>query len=340
MKKNIKYSVIIVLYLGLIPIFHSCKKEEVPTLTTDAITNVTNSGATCGGNITSEGTGTVINRGVCWSITNSNPTITNNKTFDGSGTGSFISSVTGLNGGTKYYIRAYATNSSGTGYGNIITFTTNDIPKTVTDIDSNIYNVVTIGTQIWMKENLKVSRYRNGDPILTGLSDSNWSTTTSGAYTIYNNDNLNNVTYGKIYNWYSVSDNRQLCPTGWHVPSDYECNQLAAFADPDGMTTDLTGIWISNSAGAKLKEAGTLHWLPPNSDATNQTGFTALPSGLVGGDGQFYWIGTFTDFWTSTEYTNDTTLVWFIELNCYNPGIWHYHRNKVNGISVRCILDN
>ena len=94
--------------------------------------------------------------------------------------------------------------------------------NTVTDIDGNVYNTVTIGTQVWMKENLKVSKYRNGDPIPTNLTDAAWGAATTGAYSIYNNDAANNTTYGKLYNWYAVVDSRNLCPVGWHVPSDAE----------------------------------------------------------------------------------------------------------------------
>lgn len=341
MKPYLTDSILIVLVIAFVPLFHSCQKEEeVPTLTTNSVTNVSFSKATCGGNITYEVTTTVNIRGVCWSSLNKNPTIADSKTFDGSGAGSYISDVTNLTGGTNYYVRAYATNAAGTGYGNIVTFSTNDIPKTVTDIDGNVYNSITFGTQTWLRENLKVSRYRNGDAILTGLSDSDWSSTKLGAYAIYNDDNLNNVTYGKLYNGYAVTNSRQLCPTNWHIPSDYEWYLLVVNVDSYGLTIDAAGSWSSNSVGAELKEMGTTHWLPPNSDATNQTGFTALPSGLVGGDGQYYWIGTFCIFWTSTEYSIDITRVWFIEFSTWGPGIWHYHSSKNNGHSVRCILDN
>jgi hypothetical protein len=120
---NIAGFIFITLFISLI---YSCRKKEVPTLTTSVITNITGTSATSGGTIISEGSGTVVSKGVCWG-TGIDPTITDNKTTDGAGTGSFTSNISGLNGSTKYYIRAYATNSAGTAYGNEISFATNSI---------------------------------------------------------------------------------------------------------------------------------------------------------------------------------------------------------------------
>jgi uncharacterized protein (TIGR02145 family) len=126
----------------------------------------------------------------------------------------------------------------------------------VTDIDGNVYNTVTIGTQVWMAENLKTTKYRNGDVITTGLLDTPWHSTTSGAYAIYNNDNANNTTYGKLYNFYSVADSRNLCPTGWHVPSKSEFDQMINYLG--GNQIAYSKIIQGGSSGFNLMFGGSL----------------------------------------------------------------------------------
>jgi hypothetical protein len=190
----------------------------LPVITTLNISEITETTAQSGGIITSDGGATVTARGVCWSI-NSLPTVADDRTVDGSGSGSFASSITGLTGITIYYVRAYATNSVGTSYGNIITCTT-------TDIDGNTYQIIKIGDQWWMAENLKVTHYRNGEAIPNVTDGATWAGLTTGAYCEYNN-NINNVAiYGRLYNWYAVNDGRNLAPVGWHVPSDAELQIL------------------------------------------------------------------------------------------------------------------
>jgi hypothetical protein len=183
--------------IGLFSMFNSaCKKSSdntsqesvtVPVLTTSNVTNINSTSATCGGNITSIGGGTITARGVCWSTTQ-NPTVVNSKTSDGSGTGSFTSNLLGLSPATPYYVRAYATNSVDTGYGAQATFITLPaIPGTVTDYDGNVYHTVTIETQVWLAENMKVTHYRNGDPINTAKSMRNLKfPSTAGQYWDYN----------------------------------------------------------------------------------------------------------------------------------------------------------
>ena len=183
--------------------------------------------ASSGGNITDNGGSTITSRGVVWN-TSGNPTISDSKTIDGSGTGSYVSNMVGLSPRTTYYVRAYATNNTGTAYGNEQTFTTTAISPTVTDIDGNTYNTVQIGTQVWMSENLKTSRYRNGGSIPYVLGNTEWQSLTSGAWSYYNHDEANNVIYGKLYNWYTTQGDT-LCPTGWHVPSDAEWTTLTTY---------------------------------------------------------------------------------------------------------------
>jgi uncharacterized protein (TIGR02145 family) len=303
----------------------------LPTLTTTAASAISSSTASSGGNISSDGGGSITARGVCWT-TSQNPTIAlSTKTSDGTGSGIFSSSLTGLAPNTLYYVRAYATNSAGTAYGNQVSFTTTTAGST-TDVDGNTYTTVTIGTQVWMKENLKVSKYRNGDAIPTNLDNATWQSTTSGAYAIYNNDAANNTTYGKLYNWYAVADPRGLCPTGWHVPSDAEWTTLENF---------LGGAVV---AGGKMKSTGTIKagtglWYSPNQDATNSSGFTAFPGGVYWDSGSFSSsLGSYAYWWSSTE--NSSTYAWIRTLYYANGGSYRLDgARKAIGFSVRCLRD-
>jgi uncharacterized protein (TIGR02145 family) len=296
---------------------------SLATLTTTTVSSITSTTASSGGNITNDGGGAVTARGVVWS-TSQNPTIAlTTKTVDGTGTGSFTSSITGLSPVTVYYVRAYATNSAGTAYGNQQTLTTVTSSNPV-DVDGNVYNTVTIGTQVWMKENLKVSKYRNGDLIPTNLTDAAWNSATTGACAIYNNDAANNTTYGKLYNWFAVVDSRNLCPVGWHVPTNAEWTTLEIY---------LGGTAV---AGGKLKSTSTL-WTSPNTGATNESGFSGLPGGGRYDDGTYLSIGNYGTWWSSTE--NSATNAWYRGLNYFNGFSYPYDLNKRSGFSVRCLRD-
>lgn len=314
--------------------FITSNNITMPIISTNSITSITQTTASGGGNVTSDGGSTVTARGICWNTTG-NPTTGNNKTTDGSGSGSFTSSITGLTPGTPYYVRAYATNNQGTAYGNQVTFTTSSGLETgtVADVDGNVYQTVKIGNQWWMAENLKSTKYNDGTSIPNVTDNSTWAGMTSGAYSWYNNDIGNKNTYGALYNWYAVST-QKLCPSGWHVPSDNEWTTLATTCDG------------RNSAGNKLKEAGTAHWLSPNTGATNETGFTALPGGYRRGDGPFGYeahygtLGTGGHWWSSTEVGPGSTDSWG-EFMYYDNGTFpNYGHRKVAGFSVRCIKDD
>ncbi|HAM09756.1 MAG TPA: hypothetical protein DCP74_05660 [Bacteroidales bacterium] len=485
-----------------------------PTLTTSVITLITQTTASSGGNITSDGNAPVTARGVCWN-TSANPTIAlSTKTTDGTGTGTFTSSLTGLTASTTYYVRAYATNSAGTAYGNEQTFTTSapatvvpgapiigtasagnaqatvtftapvsnggsaitgytvtsnpgsitasgsaspitvtgltngtaytftvtatnangsgpassasnsvtpsTVPGaptigtaiagnaqatvtftapvsdggsvltgytvtsnpgsitasgsaspitvtgltngtaytftvtaknasgtgpaslasnsvtplaalTVSDWDGNVYNTVQIGTQIWMSENLKTTSYRDGTPIPLVTDNTVWSILTTPGYCWYNNDAATyKATYGALYNWYAVdplsNGGKNVCPTGWHVPTDTEWTDLTAY---------LGGEVV---AGGKLKETGTTHWTTPNTGATNETGFTALPGGYRDFfDGAFYDIGLIGVWWSATEF--GATDAWYRYVFYNNSFVYEGNVSKKDGIPVRCVRD-
>jgi uncharacterized protein (TIGR02145 family) len=307
----------------------------LPVLTTTAISEMTETTAQCGGTITSDGGAMVTARGVCWS-TNATPTIADYFTSDGAGTGSFTSSITGLTAGTYYYVRAYATNSVGTAYGNTRLFAAGSL-GTVMDIDGNEYLTVTIGTQVWMAENLKTTHYNNGDAIPNVTDGSSWESLATGAYCEYNN-NVNNVgTYGRLYNWYAASDSRNIAPAGWHVPTDAEWKQLEMYLGLSQAEADATGF-RGTDEGGKLKESGTIHWSSPNNGATNESGFTGLPAGYRYDGGSFDNMTINGHFWTSNESSSEGA--WDRALNYSYSSVYRNAYTKRFGFSVRCVKDN
>jgi uncharacterized protein (TIGR02145 family) len=204
--------------------------------------------------------------------------------------------------------------------------------STLIDIDGNSYNTVKIGDQVWMAENLKVTHFRNSDPIPTGHTYLEWNSLSTGAYAVYDNNEANADTYGYLYNWYAVNDSRNIAPEGWHVPTDEEWQTLVDYLGGEDV------------AGRKLKEAGTEHWNSKNRSnkgATNESGFTALPGGSrqFGYSGIYYNMYDFGYFWSSTEYGSD--YAWLLG----------YDRSSVIredydcadywpcGFSIRCIRD-
>jgi len=311
---------------------------NLPTISTSSISNITQTTVTCGGNVSNDGGYAITSKGVCWN-TATNPTISNSHTTDGSGVGSFSSNLTGLNINTIYFLRAYASNSAGTAYGNEVTVTIfmNQSGPQLTDYDGNTYSSVKIGTQVWMQENLKVTHYRNGTSIPLVTNNNTWNTLTSGAYCNYNNSSSNVATYGQLYNYYAAVDTRNLCPSGWHVPSDNDLVILKMFL---GMSqTDASSMGLSGTdEGGKLKETGTVHWLSPNQGATNTTGFTALPGGERSpNDGLSYSLNTWGLWWTTTP--DDPTLSWCYALQNDKSKIWRTILDLKYGLSVRCLKD-
>lgn len=321
-------------------ILYTCSvpNTQLPTLSTSPISVITNNAATSGGNVTSSGASAVSARGICWA-TSPHPTIANNITTNGSGTGNFASSLSGLSPSTTYYVRAYASNTQGTNYGNEIIFTTQPNSGTVTDIDGNIYTTAIIGTQVWLVQNLKTTRYRNGDPIPHITDNAQWNSSTTGAYSNYNNDQTTASTYGRLYNYYSISDTRNLAPVGWHIPTKDEISTLHNFLGGLGDTT----------VGGKMKELGTSHWLNGNPGATNSSGFTGLPSGErawhPSGTSLFSGIGAQGIWWSSSLNPQDPMQAYYYHLtnhisvpSCGNCLLTGFAQNP-NGFAVRCIKD-
>jgi uncharacterized protein (TIGR02145 family) len=316
----------------------------LPTLTTTAVSGITTNSAISGGTITADGGGTITARGVVWS-TSQNPTITlTTKTIDGIGTGSYTSNLTNLTQNTTYYIRAYATNSAGTVYGNEISFRTNSI--TITDADGNVYKTIQIGTQLWMAENLKTTKYCNGESIPYINNATQWGNLTTGAY-IYPNNNINlNVIYGKLYNWYVASDTRNPCPCGWRVPTTDDWVILGRY---------LGGNWIWNNnteyygrtdiVGGKLKSLGTIEdgtglWYKTSSLGSNSSGFNGLPAGGVSflNDNSINDIGKWASWWSSNFYMGfGSPNGYYVSVGYDDILVRMSMTNNHSGGSIRCI---
>lgn len=298
---------------------------STPKINTIDASSISTTFALSGGNITYNGGSAITERGVCWN-TSDNPTITNSKTIvSSSSSGNFITNITELEPNTTYFYRAYATNNLGTGYGNVLKFTTQQLSSlTVIDNDGNIYHTVSIGTQVWMTENLKTTKYRNGDPIPNITDNVLWNKLTTGAYSNYINDVNYSTKYGKLYNWFCIVDARNIAPIGWHVASDAEWTTLA---------NNLGGESV---AGGKLKEAGSNNWTKDNIQGINQIGFTALPGGYRNYDGNFGNIYGYGYWWCNTG--NSTTLK-NMTLIYNSNNLYKYTNSKLDGFSIRCVKD-
>lgn len=305
--------------------FTGCKKEDPaecycntdntfgkPIVETGEVDILASSFIITNGYISSDNGNTVTSKGICWSK-NIDPTIDGEKTDEGPGATPFASRVNNLEPNTTYYYRVYATTKEGTGYGNTYLFKT---PESVVDADGNEYETIQIGTQIWMMENLKTTKYNDGTPIPSG-----------NYYKYQNNSELANI-YGFLYPR-SILENK-LAPNGWHIPTNEEWNLLI---------NHLGGEYV---AGGKLKEEGTLHWNSPNTGATNESGFTALPAGYASSSFvtlKFNNLGSNTYWWSATNY--DSYANYYYQLSNNNITISRdYSRDySTDYYSVRCVKD-
>jgi uncharacterized protein (TIGR02145 family) len=304
-----------------------------PVTITTNVSGITSTEATSGGYVTHDGNSPVTARGVCWN-TSANPTIENSKTTDGSGKGTFASLLTGLTPNTTYYVRSYATNSLGTGYGNEFIITT--FSGSVNDIDGNVYKTKDIGTQLWMAENLRTTRYNNGDSIGTTPLRLNIMNETAPKYQWGRSEK--SLT-GRFYTWYAIMDTRTVCPTGWHVPSDIEWKTLEMSLGMTQMQAD--SVWTrGTNQGSQLKN--TTGWdfgvhSGKEGTGTNSSGFSAIAVGYRDPFGSFNAAGMICHFWTSSE--TSATEVWIRSLVNEDMKVSRSSGTKMGGISVRCIKD-
>jgi uncharacterized protein (TIGR02145 family) len=334
---------------------------QLATISTLPIGNISSNSAVSGGNISNNGGTTITQRGIVWS-TLPNPTTADNLTNNGNGVGNFISDLAGLQANTIYYTRAYAINSAGTAYGDELNFTTLEdggmqyLPHScgvdsvhninlnygsMTDQDGNIYKTIVIGGKEWMAENLFANHFRNGEIIELVADGGTWDGMTSAASSWMFNDSLNyNCPYGKLYNWYAVSDPREICPTGWHMPTDAEWNELISVVDPNYNPTATSGIAQSIIAGGLLASESNRWINSSNNFFSNEYGFSALPSGYRDNNyvnGSFSDISYYSYFWSGSQYGPNTAYYRFIQYN--NSEIFRNNITKVYGMSVRCVRD-
>ena len=303
--------------------YFTTKIGDPPTVSTLPVSNIEINSATSGGLINSQGGTAVTMRGVCWS-TGQNPNLNDEHTTDGSGVGGFFSTLTSLEANTQYFVRAYATNSAGTTYGDTQVFTTLfDCPSTMADDEGNVYNAFLIGEQCWMKENLNIGTRISGSEEMTDNS-------TIEKYCFDNNE-ANCETYGGLYQWdemmqYATNEGaRGICPEGWHLPTDDEWTILIDYLGEESV------------AGGKMKEEGYNHWNAPNTDATNSSNYTAFGGGHCYNNGTFYGLLLSGYYWSSLKGSDTNAWGWSLHLDS-----GHIYRNdhpKAHGFSVRCLKD-
>lgn len=297
-------------------------EATLPIVYTNSVLDISQTTANIGCKVLETGNIVITERGVCWSTTN-NPAIDGTKIKNTKGGETYNCYLMALHPSTTYYACAYATNELGTTYGDVLSFTTEEAIL-VTDIDGNVYPTVTIGSQVWMAENLKVTKYRNGNTIgTTPAYDTNISNYSQPKYQwAYRSDESNVETYGRLYTWYAATDSREVCPVGWHLPSIIEWRTLAYF--------------LVDNVGGKLKETGTEHWYSPNNSATNETGFNALPAGYRY-EYTFAFKGWIAFWWTNSHNGSDEAYQISIDGN-YGIMFSDLYSKKY-GYSIRCVKD-
>ncbi len=325
---------------------------DVPGLTTADVSDITQLTALAGGHITDDGGAPITARGVCWSTTE-NPTLESNRGFsvDGTGMGSFVSQLTALIADTTYYVRAYATNSQGTAYGNQLSFQTKERTIThgqgVTDIDGNEYPSVIIGEQEWMAVNLRTTRYQDGTTIPSGHSDTEWMELTTGAYAVYPHTMIEGLSteaevlqaYGALYNWYALAAG-ELCPAGWRVPTDDDWKLLEGTVDSaydPGHSIWDNEQWRGTDLALKLKSRSGWQL---NGSGSDIYGFAALPAGmrLLSAETQnFQLLGMYSYFWTSTE--ENESQAWSRRMYFQHGGMARAFHDKGVGYPVRCLRE-
>jgi uncharacterized protein (TIGR02145 family) len=322
-------------------VIYSCNKENpIESISTRVVTEITSTSAVAGGINTIENGNTVTARGFCWAWEIQDPGIGHPSTTADAGTGPFIGIISGLTGNTTYYLRAYATstNRGEVIYGNMIDFTTqigtitfnSDLTYgVVSDVDGNTYKTIEIGTQTWMAENLRTTKFNDGEVILNVTDNKAWTQLTTQSYCWYNNDETNKYVYGALYNAISID---KLCPANWHVPSYDDWKTLTSF---------LGGIDV---AGGKLKETGTAHWFGPNSVSDNASGFSAAGGGLrnsvTGTFDRLAWAGTWWSTYSQYVPYYGIYFVYTQEISSSSDKVFNRSYESKSALSIRCIKNN
>lgn len=298
---------------------------KVPQVSATEISNIGSSVASAKAKVLFIGSSKVTAYGFCWGQ-DSLPTLFANPSTYGVGNDTFIGQLGALLPESKFFVRAYAINESGVGYGSCIAFVTQKKNVTeLSDLDGNIYHVLVIGNQSWLIENWKCTKFRNGSSIdYPGNANGAWQTNSSGAYAWYNNDPSNKDIYGALYNAIAVA-NPIFGIAGWHVATDDDFINLGKYLNGDDI------------AGGQMKEKGLLRWATPNTAASNSSGFTGAAGGGRNLDGSFLAMGNNANFWTSTSFSS--TDFWARYLYYGDGKMYRSHYNKNLGFSVRLVKD-
>ncbi len=352
------------LMVGLIPVFlwvDSCDRiefepESILYITTDSVQTVDLNTYRLSGSILNMGKEDILEHGFCWSD-HGTPTIEGPSVKLGStvSTGSYSAIIHELQPKTTYYFKAYASTKTGTTYGEdkVLRTPAPDIDPTVTDIDGNIYPVAVIGQQVWMAENLRVTRYADGTPIPLVDSDSAWEeiTVIEKAFSWYEDNPDHAESLGAFYSWAAAmngaassetnpSGTQGVCPDGWHLPSDAEWNQMQLHLGMRQYEADRVGFQGTRAnVGTKMKGIGDPLWEDYSefNPFYNESGFNALPCGLRNSTGGFDNVGKYTYFWSSTDYSG--LEAWYRYLQRGHRAVLRVHIDKRHGFSVRCVMD-
>jgi uncharacterized protein (TIGR02145 family) len=299
----------------------------VPTVSTLAATNIVSTGAVLNGTVNANYLSTDVTFEYGTTTSYGHTVTATQGPVTGNSITNVSASITGLTAGETYHFRIIAKNSLGTTNGDDKYFTLHNA-NAISDYDGNYYNIITIGTQIWMAENLQTTKYSDGTAIPNVTDNTAWAALTTPSYCWYNNDVNYKTTYGALYNWYTVdvasNGGRNVCPLGWHVPTNTE---WTTFFD-----------YLGVDASGKLKEAGTSHWASPNTGATNESGFTALPGGH-NTLGTFFQINLAGWWWSSTVFSEIEGMAYSRALFYDNIDITPQANLKTCGFSIRCIKD-
>jgi uncharacterized protein (TIGR02145 family) len=313
-------------------------------VTTLQISFITSTTSVVGGSVLSDGNSAVTEYGIYWS-TSQDPETTGAKLQIGSGIGPFTTTLSGLIPNTTYYLKAYAINSQGIGYGDQVSFTTSASAEngivfnpnlsygSITDVDGNVYKTIQIGTQTWMAENLKTTKYNDYTDIPLVNDNNAWLALATPGYCWYSGIQTVRATYGALYDWYALdatsNGGKNVCPTEWHVPSDVEWTTLTSYLGGEGIAND------------KLKEIGVTHWQSVyllTDKVTNESGFTALPGGMRNSAGFYSLLSFIGYYWSTSEL--DINQAWFRSMSWSSSSISRMSELKNFGYSVRCLKDN
>jgi uncharacterized protein (TIGR02145 family) len=323
-------------------------ETSLPIIHTKKVSSIMTNYAISGGNITNDGGFQVTTFGIVWSK-DEKPTVDHHEgiTNDGSGIGQYSSPMTNLLDNTIYHVRAYANNQLGISYGEELIFTTAKSPNcTIFDIDGNGYTSVDIGTQTWLAENLKTTRFNDGTPITLQYDNKKWCTENIPAYTWYADDSTNKNIYGGLYNWFATNSDK-ICPVGYHVPTDSEWSKLEIHLENSGFnydgSIDSDNDRATNNKIAKALASQSL-WQPGVIPGTiggdlslnNKTGFNALPGGYRdSGAGDYILINSIGVWWCNTE--SSSVDAWYRSLVSINFDLGTGRMDKNSGASIRCL---